>query len=162
MSHDASLPRVIDGDYAPVVDALRALLAGEHDFDANVANFVALTFHALPDINWLGFYWLRQGELVVGTFQGKPACTRIALGKGVCGTAAQRRAPLIVDDVHAFAGHIACDPASRSEIVIPVLDGERLLGVLDVDSPRPGRFDARDQAGLSAMLEVLLASSPIP
>ncbi|MCC5868225.1 MAG: GAF domain-containing protein [Gammaproteobacteria bacterium] len=162
MSHDASMPRVIDGDYAPVVAALRALLAGEHDFDANVANFVALAYHALPEINWLGFYWLRQGELVVGTFQGKPACTRIAMGKGVCGTAALRRAPLIVEDVLAFAGHIACDPASRSEIVIPVLAGERLLGVLDVDSPRPGRFDARDQAGLSTMLEVLLASSPIP
>ncbi len=156
------MPRVVDRDYAPLLGALRGLLAGERDFDANVANFVALAFHALPEINWLGFYWLKHGELVVGAFQGKPACTRIALGNGVCGTAAQRRTPVIVDDVHAFAGHIACDPASRSEIVLPVLDGDRLVGVLDVDSPRAGRFDLNDQAGLAAMLEVLLASAPIP
>ncbi len=161
MAHDPSMPAVLDGDYAPLIAGLRALLADEHDFHANAANFVALAFHALPEINWLGFYWLKDGELVVGAFQGKPACTRIALGRGVCGTAAQRRTPLVVDDVHAFAGHIACDPASRSEIVIPVLDGDRLLGVLDVDSPHPGRFNARDEAGLTAMIDVLLASAPL-
>lgn len=157
-----STQRLPRGDYAPLLDWLRGLLAGERDLGANAANFAALAYHALPDVNWLGFYWLQQGELVVGPFQGQPACTRIALGRGVCGTAALRRETVIVPDVHAFEGHIACDPASRSEIVVPLLAGDRLLGVLDVDSPAPARFDSRDRAGLEAMVAALLAASAIP
>lgn len=152
----APLPR---GEYAPLLSQLDGLLDGESDLGANAANLAALAFHALPDINWFGFYWLRGGTLVVGAFQGRPACTRIALGQGVCGTAAARRETVIVEDVHAFPGHIACDPASRSEIVVPLIRGDRLLGVLDVDSPRPARFDVRDQAGLEAMAARLLAAS---
>ncbi len=159
----ARLPR---GDYAPLLSQLDGLLAGEADLGANAANLAALAFHALPDINWLGCYWLRGDTLVVGAFQGRPACTRIALGQGVCGTAAARRETVIVEDVHAFPGHIACDPASRSEIVVPLIRGDRLLGVLDVDSPLPARFDARDRTGLEAMAARLLAASgeapPLP
>jgi len=137
---------------------LAALLAGETDRIANAANTAALIFAALPEVNWAGFYFMTGGELVVGPFQGKPACVRIRLGSGVCGTAAAERRTLVVPDVHAFAGHIACDPASRSEIVVPLISGERLLGVLDLDSPLPGRFDAADRAGLEALAQVFLAS----
>src|SRR5690349_3499957 len=109
----------------------RGLLAGERDFTANAANLAALVFHTLPDLNWAGFYWLKGGELVLGPFQGKPACVRIALGKGVCGTAAQERRTIVVPDVHEFPGHIACDSASASEVVVPIVAGGEVLGVLD-------------------------------
>lgn len=123
---------------------------------ANAANFSALLYHALPDVNWVGFYFFDGRELVVGPFQGKPACVRIAIGRGVCGTAAQTRSTQLVPDVHAFPGHIACDSASRSEIVIPLLQGETLIGVLDIDSPLPGRFDSEDQQGLEALAQCFL------
>lgn len=143
--------------YALLAAQAEALLAGEADRIANAANFSALLFHGLPDLNWVGFYFHDGNELVVGPFQGKPACVRIPLGKGVCGTAAQSRQTQLVADVHAFPGHIACDAASRSEIVVPLLDGEQLIGVLDIDSPIPDRFDAEDQAGIEALAEVFMA-----
>jgi L-methionine (R)-S-oxide reductase len=144
--------------YAEVVAQTRALLQGEPDAIANFANTSSLLYHSLPDLNWVGFYLLKDGELVVGPFQGKPACVRIALGKGVCGTAAARRATVIVGNVHEFEGHIACDSASNSEIVVPLLRGNELIGVLDLDSPRFARFDAEDQAGLEKVVaEVLKA-----
>ena len=134
-----------------VLTQARALVHGEPDPVANAANLSALLALCLPDINWVGFYFLGAGELVVGPFQGKPACVRIALGQGVCGTAAVRRATVVVPDVHAFPGHIACDAASNAEIVVPLVRGDRVFGVLDVDSPRFDRFDAADQAGLEAI-----------
>ena len=147
---------------------LAALLAGEHDLIANTANTAALLYGALPDLNWAGFYLLHPSadarhdggaqELVLGPFQGKPACVRIALGRGVCGTAAAERRTQLVPDVHAFPGHIACDAASNSEIVVPLLRGDSLIGVLDLDSPRLGRFDAVDQAGLERVAATLIAS----
>lgn len=137
---------------AILLDQARALLAGERDMTANAANLASLIFHTLPDLNWAGFYWLRGGELVLGPFQGKPACVRIAMGKGVCGTAAARRETVVVPNVHEFPGHIACDSASESEIVVPVIKGGRLVGVLDLDSPRLARFDAEDAAGLGAVV----------
>jgi GAF domain-containing protein len=153
---------------------LAALLTGEQDLIANTANAAALLYGALPDLNWAGFYLLRPSaagaqELVVGPFQGKPACVRIALGRGVCGTAAAERRTVLVPDVHAFPGHIACDAASNSEIVVPMIRGVRddggdngaggeLLGVLDLDSPKLGRFDAVDQAGLERIVATLVAS----
>ena len=135
-----------------LLNQTRALLAGERDMTANAANLASLIFHTLPDLNWAGFYWLRGDELVLGPFQGKPACVRIAMGKGVCGTAAARRETVVVPNVHEFPGHIACDSASESEIVVPVIKGERLLGVLDLDSPRLARFGAEDAAGLEAVV----------
>ena len=126
---------------------MRALLEGERDAIANFANTASLLYHSLPELNWVGFYLLKDGELVVGPFQGKPACVRIALGKGVCGTAAARRATVIVANVHEFDGHIACDSASNSEIVVPLLRGNELIGVLDVDSPKFARFDQEDRLG---------------
>jgi L-methionine (R)-S-oxide reductase len=146
-------------DYARLAQELSALLAGERDFIANAANTAALIYEALPEVNWAGFYFLKAGELVVGPFQGKPACVRIALGKGVCGTAAAERRTLVVPDVHAFPGHIACDAASRSEIVVPLLSGATLLGVLDIDSPRSARFDAADAAGLTEIARLFVAAS---
>jgi GAF domain-containing protein len=147
-------------DYARLRAELAALLAGEHDRIANAANTAALLFETLPEINWAGFYFLQGDELVVGPFQGKPACVRIALGKGVCGSAAAQRRTLIVPDVNQFPGHIACDTASRSEIVVPLIDGGTLLGVLDIDSPRTGRFDAADGRGLEALAQIFVASTP--
>jgi len=158
MSH-MSTPRDFsdkDAAYRGLARELGALLEGEHDPIANAANAAALIFDALPGINWAGFYFLKGRELVVGPFQGKPACVRIALGRGACGAAAARRQTLVVDDVHSFPGHIVCDPASRSEIVVPLVDGARLLGVLDIDSPRVGRFDAADARGLEALAARLL------
>jgi L-methionine (R)-S-oxide reductase len=137
----------------------RALLEGERDAIANAANVASLIWHTLPDLNWAGFYLLRGGELVLGPFQGKPACVRIALGKGVCGTAAQQRRSVVVPDVHAFAGHIACDSASNSEIVVPLLKGAELIGVLDVDSPQHGRFDDADRAGLEQLAAIWVECS---
>jgi L-methionine (R)-S-oxide reductase len=146
------------GDKPATYRALRrsyaALVDDESDFIANAANLAALVFAMLPSLNWAGCYLLRGQELVLGPFQGKPACVRIALGRGVCGTAAQRRASLIVPDVHAFPGHIACDAASRSELVVPVIEtaSARLLGVFDLDSPVRGRFDATDRDGVEALV----------
>src|SRR5688500_14470845 len=138
----------------------RALLQGERDLTANAANLAALIFHTLPDLNWAGFYWVKGAELVLGPFQGKPACVRIALGKGVCGTAAQRRTTLIVPNVHEFDGHIACDSASNSEIVLPLITAQgELLGVLDLDSPRFERFDAQDAAGLRVLVDILMGQA---
>jgi L-methionine (R)-S-oxide reductase len=147
--------------YRELHSQLTALLAGERDGLANCANMSALLYQALPELNWAGFYFLRERELVLGPFQGKVACVRIASGRGVCGTAAARRETVIVADVHAFPGHIACDAASRSEIVIPLLHDGQLLGVLDLDSPRPARFDGEDGKGLNALVEVLLRGSDL-
>lgn len=147
-----------DAAYTELSRDLAALLSGEKDLIANAANTAALIYDALPDLNWAGFYLYKSGELVLGPFQGKPACVRIAIGKGVCGTAAERRATVRVEDVHAFPGHIACDSASNSEIVIPLLRGAELLGVLDLDSPRLGRFGEADQRGLEALAKVFLQS----
>ena len=134
--------------YRQLLQQLDGLLEGETDWVANAANASALLWHTLPQLNWVGFYFLRGGELVVGPFQGKPACVRIALGRGVCGTAAASGVTQVVPDVHAFPGHIACDAASRSEVVVPLMHAGRVVGVLDLDSPEPGRFDAADAAGL--------------
>lgn len=147
-----------DSLYATLAAQAEGLLAGERDPWANAANVAALVYALLPDLNWAGFYFLRGGELVVGPFQGLPACVRIAPGRGVCGSAAVARRTLVVEDVHAFPGHIACDAASRSEIVVPLLDGERLVGVLDLDSPLPARFDAADAAGLERIAARLSAA----
>lgn len=142
--------------YRDLAEALNALLAGEPDRVANAANAAAAIYHSLPGLNWAGFYFLRGDELVLGPFQGKPACVRIPMGKGVCGTAALERRSVLVPDVEAFPGHIACDSASRSELVIPLLDGERLLGVLDMDSPDLARFDSADQAGCEALAAIVV------
>lgn len=142
--------------YRDLSASLAALLEGETDALANLANASALLSEALDRINWCGFYLLRGGELVLGPFQGKAACVRIGLGRGVCGTAAARRETVVVSDVNAFPGHIACDAASRSEIVVPILDQGRLRGVLDVDAPEPARFDDEDRAGLEAFVETLV------
>ena len=145
--------------YADLCEQARGMLAGEPDLIANAANFAALVFHSLPDFNWAGFYLYDGTELVVGPFQGKPACIRIAIGRGVCGTAAQTRQTQLVRDVHDFAGHIACDAASNSEIVVPLVrrDGS-LLGVWDVDSPLVARFDEDDRAGMEALCAVFMAA----
>jgi len=135
---------------------LAALLAGERDLIANLANTAALLWQELADINWAGFYLLKGDQLVLGPFQGKPACVRIALGQGVCGTAAQLRKSVVVPNVHAFAGHIACDTASNSEIVVPLIHNGQLLGVLDVDSPLLNRFDDGDRLGLEHLAQTLL------
>lgn len=137
--------------YRELLAQATALLAGETDRIAIAANFSALIYHALPDLNWAGFYFFDGEELVVGPFQGKPACVRIALGRGVCGTAAVTRRTQVVADVAAFPGHIVCDSASRSEIVVPLFAGDRLIGVFDVDSPLIERFDHEDQTGMELL-----------
>jgi GAF domain-containing protein len=142
--------------YEELTRSLAALLEGETDALANVANAVSLLAHSLDRVNWCGFYVLRGEDLVLGPFQGKPACVRIPVGKGVCGEAAARRQTIVVPDVNRFPGHIACDPASRSEIVVPVVEEDVLRGVLDVDSPEPGRFDEEDRAGLEKFVGVLI------
>jgi L-methionine (R)-S-oxide reductase len=142
--------------YASLVVQLLSLLKGEYDLIANAANFSALLFNSLPNVNWVGFYFLRGEELVLGPFQGNPACVRIPMGKGVCGMAAQQCETIIVPNVHEFPGHIACDVASNSEIVVPLFDGERLLGVLDLDSPLIGRFDDQDAEGLNELVTVFV------
>lgn len=144
--------------YAQLVAQARALIEGEPDRIANAANLSALIYHALPDLNWAGFYFYDGTELVVGPFQGLPACVRIALDKGVCGAAARTRQTQRVADVEAFPGHIACDAASRSELVVPLVKGDRLIGVLDLDSPRINRFDEEDQRGLEAIAHAFLES----
>jgi GAF domain-containing protein len=146
--------------YAQLLQQARALLHGERDRIANAANLSALVYHALPDLNWVGFYFFDGTELVVGPFQGLPACVRIPLDKGVCGAAARSRKTQRIEDVNAFPGHIACDSASNSELVVPLVaaDGS-LLGVFDLDSPRRARFDADDQAGLEALANAFLQAS---
>ena len=151
---DHSLPR--DVFYRDLAASLASLLEGESDALANLANASALLAQALARINWCGFYLLRGEELVLGPFQGKPACVRIGMGKGVCGTSAARRETLLVPDVNAFPGHIACDADSRSEIVVPIVAAGTLRGVLDIDSPEPGRFDAADQEGLERFVRTLV------
>jgi GAF domain-containing protein len=143
--------------YEALLAGLDGLLHGERDAIANCANASSLIWHTLPDLNWAGVYLWKDGELVVGPFQGKPACVRIALGRGVCGTAAARRETVLVPDVHAFPGHIACDSASNSEIVVPLIAGDRLVGVLDLDSPKPARFDDEDRIGLEDFARRLAA-----
>lgn len=138
--------------WAETADAAEALVAGEPDGIANMANLAALIWQAIPDLNWAGFYRFDGSELVLGPFQGKAACIRIPLEKGVCGAAARTRETQRVDDVHVFPGHIACDADSRSELVVPVVAGGRLIGVLDLDSPLPSRFTADDQAGAEALV----------
>jgi L-methionine (R)-S-oxide reductase len=147
--------------YKALTNQLYALLGNEHDVIANAANFSALLFHTMPDLNWAGVYFYKQGGLVLGPFQGKPACTRIAIGKGVCGTAAERRKTIVVANVHEFPGHIACDQASNSEIVVPMIKGGQLIGVLDLDSPVLARFDEEDKAGLENLVEVFLSKTEI-
>src|SRR5690606_1719647 len=144
--------------YAELASQARALLAGETDRIANAANLAALAYHALPDVNWAGFYFFDGRELVRGPFQGKPACVRIALDRGVCGAAASQRQTQLVPDVFAFPGHIACDAASRSEVVVPLVRNGELIGVWDVDSPEPGRFDEDDRQGMQALCAVYLDS----
>ena len=144
--------------YAQLLAQAKGLLHGEHDRIANAANLSALLFNDLPDLNWAGFYFFDGNELVVGPFQGLPACIRIPLDKGVCGAAARTRETQLVRDVHAFPGHIACDAASRLEIVIPLVKGDALVGVLDIDSPLEARFDEDDQRGLEAIAQAWLAS----
>ncbi|MBO9715274.1 MAG: GAF domain-containing protein [Pseudoxanthomonas sp.] len=145
--------------YAQLLAQARALLHGERDRIANAANLSALVYHALPQLNWVGFYFYDGTELVVGPFQGLPACVRIPLDKGVCGAAASSRRTQRVADVHAFPGHIACDSASRSELVVPLVRGDgTLVGVFDLDSPEPDRFDADDQQGLEAIAAAFVES----
>jgi L-methionine (R)-S-oxide reductase len=151
---DRSLPKPTL--YSQLSKALQSLVADERDAIANLANASALLFESLPDLNWAGFYLLKNGELVVGPFQGRPACVRIPLGKGVCGTAAQQRKTIVVPNVHEFEGHIACDSASNSEIVVPMIRGGVLLGVLDLDSPKLGRFDDEDRDGLERFVATLI------
>jgi GAF domain-containing protein len=147
--------------YSQVNAHLAALFSGETNGLANAANMCALLYQLLPDVNWAGFYFLQGGELVLGPFQGKVACVRIAMGRGVCGTAAERREILVVRDVNEFPGHIACDAASRSEIVVPLDQRGRLLGVLDLDSPKLARFDDEDRDGLKACVDLWLKSSQL-
>jgi GAF domain-containing protein len=145
--------------YQQLIAQCQALLHGERHRIANAANLSALLFNSLPDLNWLGFYFLERGELVVGPFQGLPACVRIALGKGVCGTAAISRETQLVLDVHAFEGHIACDSASQSELVVPLIQNGALIGVLDIDSPLLNRFDAADKAAFEEIAELFCSGS---
>ena len=146
--------------YRDLAGQARALLHGERDAIANAANMSALIWQMVPDLNWAGFYFLHaEQELVLGPFQGKPACVRIAVGRGVCGTAVARGEPVLIEDVHAFPGHIACDDASRSELVVPLKHKGRILGVIDLDSPLPGRFDREDQSGIEALAEIYVAAT---
>lgn len=145
--------------YSDLSSQLRSLLEGESDFIANAANCSSLLYHSLPDLNWAGFYLLKEGELVLGPFQGKPACVRIAIGKGVCGTAAEQRQTILVENVHEFPGHIACDSESNSEIVVPLIRDQRLIGVLDLDSPLFGRFDEDDAKRLNELAEIFIEAT---
>lgn len=145
--------------YQTLGPQLRSLLAGEQDLIANAANVASLLYHSLPDLNWAGFYFLKEGELVLGPFQGEPACVRIAIGKGVCGTAAEIRQTVVVANVHDFPGHIACDSKSNSEIVVPLVKDQQLIGVLDLDSPVLGRFDDEDAYGLNQLAEIFITMS---
>jgi len=145
--------------YHDLAAQLTALLGGERDRIANAANMSAFLFMSVPNLNWAGFYFMADGELVVGPFQGKPACVRITVGAGVCGTAVAQRRAIRVEDVHAFPGHIACDAGSRSELVVPLFKDDAIIGVLDLDSPSLSRFDADDQAGIEALAAIFIAAS---
>ena len=145
--------------YDQLAAQLSSLLAGERDLVANAANFSALIFHALPDLNWAGFYFAKDDELVLGPFQGQTACVRIRVGQGVCGVGAAKCETVIVPNVHEFPGHIACDSASNSEIVVPLMKDSRLIGVLDLDSPLIGRFDTVDSDGLETLTRILVEAS---
>jgi GAF domain-containing protein len=145
--------------YNQIASQLSSLLAGERDLIANAANFSSLIFQTLPDLNWAGFYFAKDGELVLGPFQGKPACVRIRVGQGVCGAGAAKCETVIVPNVHEFPGHIACDSASNSEIVVPLMKDSRLIGVLDLDSPLIGRFDEADREGLEKLTRILVDGS---
>jgi GAF domain-containing protein len=147
--------------YAGLLPQLAALLAEERDMIANAANVASFLYYSLPELNWAGFYLHKEGELVLGPFQGKPACVRIAMGRGVCGTAAVRCETIVVEDVNLFPGHIACDTASRSEIVIPLLNDGNLIGVLDLDSPSIARFDDDDRTGLESVARLFLEKSEL-
>jgi GAF domain-containing protein len=144
--------------YDQLAAQLPSLLAGERDLIANAANFASLVFHSLPDLNWAGFYFAKNDELVLGPFQGRPACVRIRIGQGVCGAGAAKCETVIVPNVNEFPGHIACDSASNSEIVVPLMKDKQLLGVLDLDSPKPARFDREDAAGLEKLVRILLST----
>lgn len=166
MTFELKAPRAGDkaGLYRELAEQARALLHGERNAVANAANLASLIFHTLPGLNWVGFYFLdrrgvKGGELVLGPFQGKPACIRIPLGKGVCGTAAALHETVVVPDVHAFPGHIACDSASNSEIVVPLMRAGKVLGVLDLDSPQRGRFDDVDRQGLEIVAAIWVEAS---
>ena len=163
MSFELNVPRAADKPalYRELIEQARALLRGERDAVANAANLASLLWHTLPGLNWIGFYFMKGGELVLGPFQGKPACVRIAPGRGVCGTAAQRREAVIVANVDEFPGHIACDSASRSEIVVPLVTDGRVVGVLDADAPVFVRFDEADRAGLEAIARAWLDGSDV-
>lgn len=160
MPAETFLPPAADLPKADIYDDLKSqldgLMAGETDLVANAANMAAVIYHGLSELNWAGFYFMKDGGLVLGPFQGKPACIRIPVGKGVCGTAVEQGVSQVVPDVHAFPGHIACDAASRSELVVPIRVGGRVIGVLDLDSPVPGRFDEQDRAGCEALVAVLV------
>ena len=145
--------------YRQLAEQLQGLLAGEPDMIANAANTSALMFQMMPDLNWAGFYFMKGNELILGPFQGKPACVRIAVGRGVCGTAIEQGASILVEDVHAFPGHIACDAASRSELVIPIRNGNEIVGVIDLDSPIASRFDRDDQAGIERLAAIFAAAT---
>jgi L-methionine (R)-S-oxide reductase len=147
--------------YASLLLQLRSLVEDERDLIANAANLSSLIYHSVPDLNWAGFYFHKNNELVLGPFQGQAACVRIAIGKGVCGTAAQQRQTIIVDNVHDFPGHIACDSASNSEIVVPIIKDDQLIGVLDLDSPSLGRFDEEDAQGLNELVDVFVESTNV-
>lgn len=147
------------GFYRELADQLSGLLSGERNAIANAANCSALVNQSLPDLNWAGFYIMRDGELVLGPFQGKTACVRIAVGRGVCGAAVERKTSIVVEDVHAFPGHIACDAASRSELVVPLIRDNIVIGVIDLDSPSPGRFDEDDRNGIEALAKIFVQSS---
>ncbi|SFU76191.1 GAF domain-containing protein [Pseudoduganella namucuonensis] len=151
-------PEAKQAMYADLRPQLQGLLAGERDMIANSANFSALVFNTMPGLNWAGFYFLQGDELVLGPFQGKPACIRIKKGRGVCGAAVERGAAMVVADVHAFPGHIACDAASRSELVVPVFKDGAVFGVFDLDSPLPGRFDQVDADGVASLVAILEAA----
>ena len=151
----------LEGVYRDLAAQLLSVWEGERDFIANAGNFSALLYHGLPELNWAGFYRWTGSGLLLGPFQGQPACVRIADGRGVCGAAVARRQTVLVPDVHAFPGHIACDPASRSEIVVPLIQNQQLLGVLDLDSPRLGRFERVDQIGLEALVRLFLKHTDV-
>ena len=146
------------GFYRELAQQLQGLFAGETDMIANAANMSALIYQTMPDLNWTGVYLLKGEQLVLGPFQGKPACVRIPVGRGVCGAAVERKSSILVDDVHAFPGHIACDAASRSELVVPIFRGSETIGVIDLDSPLPSRFDTDDQAGMERLAEIFAGS----
>lgn len=156
MSFDAVQP---SEDLALIIDQARALVAGESNGIANAANLSSLIFHGVADLNWAGFYFMRDGELVLGPFHGQPACVRIPVGKGVCGTAVASRETQRVADVNAFPGHIACDAASRSEVVVPLMRDGQVIGVLDIDSPLPDRFSTEDQACFERLAQIWLDAS---